>query len=76
MLLSSVGLDKYICFFDIQEKKVVKKNLCPITLQSVSFCCDGFTLAVGGSSQKSILIYDVNNSNFEIAKKKVFAKLY
>ena len=47
--MCSVGLDRQIIFYDINDKTIVKKIMAPFPIQSVSFSADGHTLAVGSS---------------------------
>jgi hypothetical protein len=47
--MCSVGLDRQIVFYDIQEKTIVKRILAPFPLSCVHFAADGHTLAVGSS---------------------------
>jgi WD40 repeat protein len=56
-----VSLDKKIVFYDISDKKVVKKLETTQPLTSISFFEDGHTIAVGTLSG-SIFIYDLRES--------------
>eukprot|EP01117_Protostelium_nocturnum_P014993 TRINITY_DN5769_c0_g1_i1.p1 TRINITY_DN5769_c0_g1~~TRINITY_DN5769_c0_g1_i1.p1 ORF type:complete len:674 (-),score=257.52 TRINITY_DN5769_c0_g1_i1:830-2851(-) len=59
--LASVGLDKRIIFFDLEEKKVVRTIVTDSPLTTVSFMDDGARIAVGTTSGK-IMIYDLRNN--------------
>ncbi|XP_020615589.1 protein NEDD1-like [Orbicella faveolata] len=62
MLLCSVGLDKRIVFYDVQQKKSVKVMTAESPLTSVDFMSDGGTLAVG-STRGKIYIYDLRSGS-------------
>lgn len=62
MLLCSVGLDKRIVFYDVQQKKSVKVMMAESPLTSVDFMSDGGTLAVG-STRGKIYIYDLRSGS-------------
>ena len=68
LLLASVGLDKNIVFYDINDKIIVKRIRTDLSFQSVSFCTDGHTIAVGASQMGAILVYDLRKSSKEIYK--------
>jgi len=68
LLLASVGLDKNIVFYDINDKIIVKRIRAEFPFQSVSFCADGHTIAVGASNSGAILIYDLRKSSKEVYK--------
>ena len=68
LLLASVGLDKNIVFYDINDKIIVKRIKTETPLQSVSFCTDGHTIAVGASNYGAILVYDLRKSSKEVWK--------
>lgn len=68
LLLASVGLDKNIVFYDINDKIIVKRIRGEFPFQSVSFCADGHTIAVGASNSGAILIYDLRKSSKEVYK--------
>ena len=59
--MCSASLDKKICFFDITQKKMVKKLETEYPLTALGFSPDGFTLAAGTLNGK-ILIYDLRQS--------------
>ena len=68
LLLSSVGLDKNIVFYDTNDKIIVKRIKTDVPLQSVSFCSDGHTIAIGASNMGAVLIYDLRKSSKEVYK--------
>lgn len=68
LLLCSIGLDKNVVFYDINDKVIVKRIKTETPLQSVSFCADGHTIAIGASNYGAILVYDLRKSSKEIAK--------
>jgi protein NEDD1 len=61
LLLSSVSLDKQIIFYDITKNKKVSAIATPEALQSISFNCDGHTVAVGAINSGNVYIYDLRN---------------
>jgi protein NEDD1 len=66
LLMCTVGLDRQIIFYDIHEKLIVKKIVAPFPIQSVSFCSDGHTLAVGSQmngQNQQCLVYDLRKSS-------------
>ncbi len=68
MLLASVGLDKNIIFYDTNDKIIVKRIRSEFPFQSVSFCTDGHTIAIGASNSGAILVYDLRKSSKEVFK--------
>ena len=68
LLLASVGLDKNMVFYDINEKIIVKRIRTEVPFQSVTFSTDGHTIAIGASGMGMILIYDLRKSSKEVAK--------
>ena len=69
MLLCSVSTDQSVCFFDINEKVLVKKIRTDIPLSCVSFCQDGHTIALGSDQDDGqVLIYDLRKSSNEVLK--------
>ena len=68
LLLCSVGLDKNIVFYDINDKIIVKRIKTDVPLQSVSFCTDGHTIAIGASNMGAIMVYDLRKSSKEVYK--------
>ena len=68
LLLASVGLDKNIVFYDTSDKIIVKRIRSEFPFQSVSFCTDGHTIAVGASNSGAILVYDLRKSSKEVYK--------
>ena len=68
LLLCSVGLDKNIVFYDINDKIIVKRIKTDLPLQSVAFCSDGHTIAIGASNMGAIMIYDLRKSSKEVYK--------
>lgn len=66
--MCSIGLDKNIVFYDINDKIIVKRIKTETPLQSVAFCTDGHTIAIGASNYGAILIYDLRKSSKEVAK--------
>jgi WD40 repeat protein len=63
-----VGHDKNVVFYDINDKVIVKRIKTETPLQSVSFCADGHTIAIGASNFGAILVYDLRKSSKEVAK--------
>jgi WD40 repeat protein len=61
LLLSSVSIDKSISFYDITKGKRVSSIVTPESLQSISFNCDGHTVAVGACHSGKIYLYDLRN---------------
>lgn len=68
LLLCSIGLDKNVVFYDINDKVIVKRIKTETPLRSVSFCSDGHTIAIGTNDYGAILIYDLRKSSKEVAK--------
>lgn len=68
LLLCSIGLDKNVVFYDINDKVIVKRIKTETPLQSVSFCADGHTIAIGANNYGAILVYDLRKSSKEVAK--------
>jgi len=48
LLLCSVSPDKSICFYDMNDKVIVKKIKTELPLSKVDFAADGFTVACSG----------------------------
>ena len=63
LLLCSVSLDKSINFYDINKYKKVSGLIAPEPLQSISFNCDGHTVAVGASNSGTVFVYDLRNQS-------------
>jgi WD40 repeat protein len=63
LLLSSVSIDKCISFYDITKGKRVSSIVSPEALQSISFNCDGHTVAVGACNTGKIYLYDLRNQS-------------
>lgn len=63
-----MGHDKNVVFYDINDRVIVKRIKTETPLQSVSFCADGHTIAIGASNFGAILIYDLRKSSKEVAK--------
>ena len=63
-----MGLDKNIVFYDTNDKIIVKRIKTDVPLQSVSFCSDGHTIAIGASNMGAVLIYDLRKSSKEVYK--------
>jgi len=66
LLLCSASPDKSICFYDMNDKVLVKKIRTDLPLSKVDFCADGFTVACSGQSPQGeniILIYDLRKSS-------------
>ena len=64
--MCSVGLDRQVIFYDINDKTIVKKIMAPFPIASVNFAQDGHTLAVGSSmngQNQQCLIYDLRKSS-------------
>jgi len=55
LLLCSAGSDGSVCFYDMNEKVLVKKIKTDIHLSKVAFCSDGHTIAIGSDTQDGIL---------------------
>ena len=55
-------MDKSIIFYDTKEKKDIKVIETAIPLGSIGFCCDGHSIAVGGSTSGQVLLYDLRKS--------------
>ena len=68
LLLASVGLDKNIIFYDIHDKIIVKRIRADFPFQSISFCTDGHTVAIGAANSGAILVYDLRKSSKEVYK--------
>ena len=68
LLMASVGTDKNIVFYDTNDKIIVKRIRAEFPFQSVSFCTDGHTIAVGASNSGAILVYDLRKSSKEVYK--------
>lgn len=71
LLLCSASPDKSICFYDMNDKVIVKKIRTEISLTKVDFCADGYTVACCGQStigENVILIYDLRKSSQEVTK--------
>ena len=68
LLLCCVSPDATICFFDINEKKLVKQIQTGESLTSVAFCQDGHTIAVGTRNSGNVMIYDLRKSAREVYK--------
>mmetsp|Transcript_13812 Transcript_13812/g.9773 ORF Transcript_13812/g.9773 Transcript_13812/m.9773 type:complete len:176 (+) Transcript_13812:601-1128(+) len=62
LLMCSVGIDRHIVFYDVNEGIIVKRIETDTPLQSVAFCTDGHTLAAGANGKGSILLYDLRMS--------------
>ncbi|XP_048585138.1 protein NEDD1 [Nematostella vectensis] len=65
MLLTSVGLDKKIVFYDVQGKKPVKVITADGPLTAVDFLDDGVTLVVGTTRGK-VCVYDLRSGSSPI----------
>jgi len=50
LLLCSASPDKSICFYDMNDKVLVKKIRTDLPLSKVDFCADGFTVACSGQN--------------------------
>lgn len=50
ILLSSVGVDRNVCFYDISQKVLVKKIQTDVPLSKIAFSSDGHTIALGSTS--------------------------
>lgn len=61
-LMCTVGIDKNIVFYDVNEGIIVKRIETDTPLQSVAFCTDGHTLAAGANGKGSILLFDLRMS--------------
>lgn len=61
LLMCSCGLDGSINFFDTADGKKVKTIKMTDPLNTLSFCVDGHTLAVGTLKGK-ILVYDLKDT--------------
>jgi len=57
-----------VVFYDINDKVIVKRIKTETPLQSVSFCADGHTIAIGANNYGAILVYDLRKSSKEVAK--------
>ena len=74
LLLCSVSPDKSICFYDMNDKVIVKKIKTELPLSKVDFCADGFTVACSGQNtlgENTILVYDLRKSSQEVTKQCV-----
>ena len=56
--MCSSGYDRRILFYDINEKKIVKRLETDYPLTALGFSPDGFTLAAGTLSGE-VLVYDL-----------------
>lgn len=64
LLLCSVGVDRQICFYDMNEKVIVKKIKTETSLSKVAFCSDGHTIAIGSDQEDGlVLVYDLRKSS-------------
>jgi WD40 repeat protein len=69
MLMCSVSSDHNVCFYDINEKVLVKKIRTETPLSCVSFCQDGHTIALGSDQDDGqVLIYDLRKSSNEVLR--------
>jgi len=66
-LLTSVGLDKKIHFYDITKGKKVSDIRTLDALSSVSFNLEGNTVAVGACNTGKIYVYDLRNQSSILA---------
>lgn len=74
LLICSASPDKHICFYDMNDKVVVKKIRTDFSLSKVDFCADGHTVACSGVSAQGesvLLVYDLRKSSQEISKQCV-----
>ena len=62
LLLCSVGIDRSIKFYDINEKKNIKAIKTESPLTALAFYSDGHTIAVG-SLYGEVLLYDLRSTN-------------
>ena len=65
--MCSVSKDKSISFYDIHDRKTVKHIQTQKELESVAFCSDGHTIAVGARTGH-VMIYDLRKSAKEVSK--------
>lgn len=49
LLLCSVGTDHTVCFYDMNEKVLVKKIKTEMPINTVAFSEDGHTIAIGSA---------------------------
>eukprot|EP01028_Stygiella_incarcerata_P005988 TRINITY_DN2469_c0_g1_i2.p1 TRINITY_DN2469_c0_g1~~TRINITY_DN2469_c0_g1_i2.p1 ORF type:complete len:806 (+),score=188.10 TRINITY_DN2469_c0_g1_i2:115-2532(+) len=73
LLFCTGGLDKRVCFYDSQDKKVVKRIPVPSPIQSVCFMNDGTHLFVG-TTKGQIILYDLRGGKDPLFTHAAFAK--
>ena len=66
-LFASVGLDKRLCFWDVNSRKCIRDIPTDYPLTALDYHKDGVTLVVG-TSAGHLLLYDIRNASKPSAK--------